>query len=85
MYKKFKDERSYILHQLRMSKNNKEKANWSREIGAGFIKEDITGIEPLEDKSLRFTFSWGSQNIPVSELNLRETEEAIKYLEEKSK
>jgi hypothetical protein len=36
----------------------KEKAGWSREIGAGFIAEDMT-VMKLVGKDIHFTFGWG--------------------------
>lgn len=69
-----------MLGQLRMSKNNKEKFGWSRESGSGFIKEDIINMKRV-DKKILFTFGWGQQLIAINELNLRETEEAIDFLE----
>lgn len=37
----YKSEETQMLKALRMSRALKEKAGWSREIGAGFIAEDI--------------------------------------------
>lgn len=53
------------------------------DIGAGFIKEDIAGIQLNYDDSLTIVFDWGMPKMIVRtcDLNLRETEEAIKYLE----
>lgn len=71
---------SMLLKKLRMSRAMKIKSGWSRESGAGFIKEDIKGLAFVEDKIL-FNFSWGNQEIEIKELNLRETEESINWLE----
>ena len=76
----YKSISSNLLKKLKTSKTMKIKNNWTRESGAGFIKEDIQGLALHENKIL-FSFSWGSQLIPVQELNLRETEEAIEWLE----
>lgn len=78
----WKSSYSKIQRKLSASKKAKEKNNWSRESGAGFIAEDIKGLA-LHEKKILFSFSWGSQLIPVKELNLRETEEALKYVLEK--
>jgi len=76
-----------------MSRTEKIKHNWSRDIGAGFIKEDIEDVMLRSDGSIAIMFTWNKpspkafalgnyQNFKVSELNLRETEEAIKFLEQ---
>lgn len=77
----WKDDKTKMLRMLRNSKTLKEKNGWSREAGAGFIVDDIKSIELLDDKSLIFEFGWGRQTMKVGDLNLRETEEAIKFLE----
>ena len=77
----YKSEETQMLKALRMSRALKEKAGWSREIGAGFIVEDITKMN-LSGKDIHFTFGWGEQTIAIKDLNLRETEEAIKFLED---
>jgi hypothetical protein len=74
-----------ILKALRMSRTAKLKADWSMDVGAGFIAEDIEKIS-LGSKvivfNLKFKFKDGHrQTISVRELNLRETIEAIKFME----
>jgi hypothetical protein len=76
----FKNDRIKMLKMLRMSRHFKEKHRWSREIGAGFVSEDITTIELLYNKKLLMKFPWGQQTMKPIELNLRETDEAIKFL-----
>lgn len=46
-------------------------ANWARKVDE---TEDIDG-------GIHFVFGWGEQTIAIKELNLRETEEAIRFLE----
>ena len=75
-----------MLKALRMSAKIKIKSGWSRDIGAGFIAVDIQNMQLLDKVNtpsyqIRFTFTWGNQDIPIADLNLRETEEAIKWLE----
>jgi hypothetical protein len=41
----YKSEETHMLKALRMSRALKEKAGWSREIGAGFIAEDMTEMK----------------------------------------
>lgn len=78
----WKDDKTKMLRMLRNSKTLKEKYGWSREVGAGFVKDDICYIGLRENGKLLFKFGWGhTQVFMVKELNLRETEEAIKYLE----
>lgn len=76
----YKSEETQMLKALRMSRALKEKAGWSREMGAGFIAEDITEMK-IVGKDIHFTFGWGEQTIAIKDLNLRETEESIKFLE----
>jgi hypothetical protein len=52
-----------------MSRALKEKAGSSREIGAGFIAEDMTEMK-FVGKDIHFTFGWGEQTIAIKELNL---------------
>lgn len=78
MSNKWKSPYSRLIKGLRNSRSLKIKNRWSRNIGAGFIAEDIQAIQSIKT-GLRFTFSWGSQTIPIGELNLRETEEALKW------
>ena len=76
----WKSDKTYMLRQLHASRAVKEKNGWTRESGSGFIKEDIQSIKSI-GKKLLFEFSWGNQLIEIKELNLRETEEAIEFLE----
>lgn len=79
---KFKSEKTELLKILRASRTVKEKAGWSRLVGAGFICDDIDSIKKVTKHVLKFKFKFGhTQNIRVNELNLRETEEAIRFLE----
>lgn len=78
-----------LMKILKNSIKTKRKAKWSREAGAGFIKEDIRNIEVAESNRLQnkhtltFTFGWNQkQRLTASELNLRETEEALRWVEE---
>lgn len=77
---------SRILKSLRMSRTRKIKANWSREVGAGFIADDIKNIQLVYKKPANWTFKFHfhfghKQDFSIDELNLRETEEAIEWLE----
>jgi len=79
---KFRSSRTELLKILRASRTAKQKAGWSRLIGARFVDEDISSIEKFTKHILKFKFKFGyTQNINVNELNLRETDEAIKFLE----
>ena len=82
---KFKSEDTKILKVLRMSRKFKIKDNWSRKVGAGFLAEEIESITlgaKVYVYNLNFRFKDGhNQTISVRELNLRETEEAIKFIE----
>ena len=61
-----------------MSRNNKIKSGWSRESGSGFVMEDIIDVISI-GKKIEFIFGWGKQTLEIKELNLRETEELIKF------
>ena len=78
----WKNEKSNILRILRASRKAKIKAGWSRCIGAGFICDDISRIVLTGKKRFTIDFNWShTQSFKAHELNLRETEEAIKFLE----
>lgn len=82
---RWRSEQTKMLRMLRASQANKIKHNWSREAGAGFIVDDIQKMELIKlDKEILMLFSWGKQSFRAVELNLRETEEAIKFLELKA-
>jgi hypothetical protein len=76
----WKDAETQLLRILRNSRAVKVKSGYSRSVGAGFIAEDIKSISLNSDRSLHFKFGWGQQSIFSRDLNLRETEEAIKWL-----
>ena len=66
---------------LRNSRTLKIKAGWSREVGAGFIKEDIAEISK-DGKNIKITLLNNyTMEVETKDLNLRETEEAITFLE----
>jgi len=77
----WKDDTTRMLRALRNSRTLKVKYGWSRESGAGFISEDIKDAS-LVGKKIRIYFNWlHQQDFDTCDLNLRETEELIKYLE----
>lgn len=60
----------------------RQKALWSHVIGAGFICEDIERIYP--ERNMRFfslCYAGHSQQFSLTDLNLRELEELLKFLE----
>ena len=64
--------------------SDRQKAMWSRFIGAGFIAEDILGVWPDNDMQ-RFSIRLsGNPGMPLhwnlSQLNLRELDELAKWL-----
>jgi len=79
----WKSYKTKLLRQLRMSKHRKIKSGWSREMGAGFIKEDINFIKPNLDEMIVISYCKPPFFLITTPfgLNLRETEEAIKFLE----
>ncbi|MGQ9642111.1 MAG: hypothetical protein ACUVUF_08370 [Candidatus Bathycorpusculaceae bacterium] len=69
----------------------KVKAGWSRNVAAGFIMEDVRDVHLNADKSLTIMVAgenetekaWLKWTVKTADLNLRETEELIKYLEKR--
>lgn len=77
----YQSEKTELLKALRNSRTLKIKAGWSREVGAGFIKEDIAEISK-DGKNINITLLNNyTMEVETKDLNLRETEEAIKFLE----
>ena len=91
----FKSPITKALKVLRMSSAFKRKNGWSREVGAGFIKEDIMEAKIVElphpemigltINGFEITTQGFKTTILVRELNLRETEELLKWFEEYEK
>lgn len=83
---KWQSDRTKMLKMLRMSATIKEKNGWTRDssrIGAGFIADDISSMTFVCDKHNTILFEFGDerkQALTTGELNLRETDEAIKFL-----
>lgn len=93
---KWKSKDTYILRKLRNSRAVKIKAGYSRDVGAGFICDDIKLIDVKErliwhprkkrhskKVNLLITFAWGTQEFKMVDLNLRETEEAIRFIQKR--
>lgn len=79
---KWKDDKTKMLRMLRNSRTLKVKYGWSRNIGAGFIKDDIKTVHLNSDKTFTIHFNFlHTQTFTTGDLNLRETDEVIKYLE----
>lgn len=76
-----KSPEQYLIKALKHSRSEKIKNQWSRLTGTGWIAEDIESIEKLEDKALAIKTAAFVLKTPISELNLRETEECIRFLE----
>lgn len=76
-----KSEEVRILKLLRQSRALKIKKNWSRETSPGFISEDIQTIKGFGGRVIEITTPASRISVTPSELNLRETEECIKFLE----
>lgn len=74
--------RKRLLKILEKQRKFDIKKGYSREIDAGFVKGDIKSISSATG-GLFFEFDWGNQTVHPSELNLREVEEAIKFLKKK--
>lgn len=71
---------------LKNSQNVKIKSGWSREGGAGFIKEDLRDVGVcLATNEILIEFLGGMNPMTVKskDLNLRETEELLKFIGER--
>ena len=77
----WKDDKTKLLRMLRNSKTLKEKNGWSREMGAGFIKEDIKSLRLSSDKTITTITESFTLTGKTGDFNLRETEEMVKFLE----
>lgn len=79
--RKFKSPLTRLAGALRMSMTQKKKCGWSREVGAGFIKDDVQDVIPVGKSAVTVHFNWGGvQTMAISDLNLRETEELLKFV-----
>jgi hypothetical protein len=70
-----------LIKAFKHSRSEKIKSQWSRLTGTGFIAEDIESIERLDDHAIAIKTPSFVLKTPMLELNLRETEECIKFLE----
>ena len=77
----FKNDGTYILTALKHSRAVKIKSQWSRITGTGFIAEDIQEITKLDDHAIAIQTPAFVLKGLTNELNLRETEECIKFME----
>lgn len=78
----WKNDTSKLLRKLRNSRTLKEKYGWSRDIGTGFIKDDINSVTLNPDGTFTIAFGFNhTQTFTTTDLNLRETEELVRYLE----
>jgi len=87
MVYKWSSEKAKLLKRVRMSGVAKLKNGWSREVGAGFIKDDLkmVYVTPSNRLGLRFQWNQSHENDFITELkdlNLRETEELLVFLKE---
>jgi hypothetical protein len=51
---------------------DRERAGWSRNIGAGFVEEDIEAVFPSGDCAFTLRYGGHTQRFAVADLNLRE-------------
>lgn len=84
----YKNQYTELLKVVHNSLTLKRKAGWSRNVSAGFIAEDIKNafVATKEGTSLIF-FEFGDGRrwyAHPGELNLRETEELVKWAELKA-
>ena len=82
----YQSDRTKLLKMLRASLTMKKKKGWSRDVGAGFIAEDIKSVILNPDKTVTIKSHYGLHHNPrysMWSLNLRETEELLRYVEQK--
>ena len=77
----WKNADSKMLRMLRNSKTLKIKNGWSRNVGAGFVDADLTDATLLTENRILIEFPGWNQKVKTGDLNLRETEELILFLE----
>jgi len=77
----FKSEKTRLLKILRMSIRQKKKKGWSENIGVGFIADDLKEVKLDDDKNITLISEGFKQTLKVSDLNLRETKELLKFVE----
>lgn len=78
-----KTENSVLLKMLHMSLISKRKAGWSREVGAGFVAEDLDHVHVnwQSKTTIHIHLKFGDCiEIALKDLNLREVEELIKFV-----
>lgn len=82
----WKSDSTKLLRMLRMSLAMKRKKGWSRDTGCGFIAEDVKDVRLNVDKTVNIVFHWSddrASKFSMWSLNLRETEELLRYTEKK--
>jgi len=80
----WKNDETKLLRMLRNSKTKKEKNGWTRNAGAGFIKEDIKSLKLGSYNIITITTESFTLTGKTGDFNLRETEEMIRFVEEKA-
>jgi len=76
--------KSALLKKVNSSLTKKRNAGWGKDVGAGFIKEDILEVGLLANGKIKVKTETFTLNQPINEFNLRETEEVRKFLKLKS-
>lgn len=78
---KFQSEDTALLNRLKKSMAVKKKYGYNRDVSAGFVAEDLQAIyQDISGQIIIVTEAF-RQPMPIKELNLRETEEAMKFVE----
>ena len=71
-----------LVKAVKMSATMKLKNGWIRDGGSGFIVADIHYVYTPEPNTVTIQFHWPhTQTFKLSDLNLRETEELLSFLE----
>jgi len=77
----FQSEETALLNRLKKSAAVKIKHGYNRDISAGFVSDDLEAIyQDISGDIIIVTQSF-RQRMPIRGLNLRETEEAMKFVE----
>jgi nitrate reductase NapAB chaperone NapD len=77
----FQNPNTALLNRLKKSLAVKQKSGYSRDVSAGFIAEDLQEIyQDISGEIIVVTEAF-RQRMWIKDLNLRETEEAIRFVQ----
>jgi hypothetical protein len=77
----FQSSETALLKRLKNSLAVKQKSGYSREVGAGFVAEDLRDIYQDISGEIIVSTEAFNQRMHIRDINLRETEEAIRFVQ----